>query len=276
MATYWEEDNGADRRPFAELLSAFHLLPNRSLSLDELYCGIACNWRSGDAGIETALSAVFFRQKEDRTPVRRLRSMLNVLVNNGVIRFDGACWSLLSVQLAEGIISGDTIHEQQSAMLPTSVSLTTPQLASEAVVALMSEMLPDDTASIREVVTRSIAVRRGQPKFRRQLLKLYQNRCAISRWDGEAALEAAHIVAVSADGNHAASNGLILRADIHTLFDLHYLSIHPEHLRVQISATLLSSKYVEFQDMELHVPPSIADQPSRVGLEVHYSEFLRA
>jgi putative restriction endonuclease len=42
-------------------------------------------------------------------------------------------------------------------------------------------------------------------------------------------LEAAHIKPYQAGGPHALSNGVLLRQDVHTLFDRGYLTITPEH-----------------------------------------------
>jgi predicted restriction endonuclease len=62
-------------------------------------------------------------------------------------------------------------------------------------------------------------VRRGQPAFRRRLLAAYEGTCCISGWAPEAVLEAAHIQEHSKAGLNSMANGLLLRSDLHALFD---------------------------------------------------------
>ena len=47
-------------------------------------------------------------------------------------------------------------------------------------------------------------------------------------------VEAAHIIPYRVNADHHPSNGLLLRADIHTLFDMHLLGIQPETLEVSL------------------------------------------
>ena len=81
----------------------------------------------------------------------------------------------------------------------------------------VSKRIPD----IREVqfVTREIRARQGQPRFRNTLMKAYDSTCVITGCTEPEALEAAHIKSVRRQGKHSVGNGLLLRADIHTLFD---------------------------------------------------------
>lgn len=82
----------------------------------------------------------------------------------------------------------------------------------------------------RERVAREIAIRRGQAGFRNQLLEAY-GCCAMSGCTVASALEAAHIMPYQGPGTNHPSNGLLLRADLHTLFDLGLLSVDHETLR---------------------------------------------
>ena len=78
---------------------------------------------------------------------------------------------------------------------------------------------PGGIEDARTRVLSSIVRRRGQPLFRKRLLKAYDRRCAFTGCAVEALLEAAHIVPYrGSDTNHIA-NGLLLRADLHTLFE---------------------------------------------------------
>lgn len=95
---------------------------------------------------------------------------------------------------------------------------------------------PGDISDARERTLASIVRRRGQPRFRKQLLKAYQGRCAVTGCTLEPILEAAHIHPYLGDETNVVSNGLLLRTDVHTLFDLGLLWIEPHSLRVRLGA----------------------------------------
>ena len=86
-------------------------------------------------------------------------------------------------------------------------------------------------------------VRRGQAAFKRRLMRLYDGRCAISGVGVEQVLVAAHIVDHALTGNNHSSNGLILRSDLHSLFDSGLLTINPDSLVVSVCKTLNESEY---------------------------------
>jgi hypothetical protein len=73
---------------------------------------------------------------------------------------------------------------------------------------------------LREMALQQIRKRRGQSQFRNALLQRYGRRCLVTGCSVVAVLEAAHIDPYRSDINHHPGNGLLLRADIHTLFDL--------------------------------------------------------
>lgn len=86
-------------------------------------------------------------------------------------------------------------------------------------------------------------VRRGQPKFRANLLRAYEGRCCISGHGPEEVLEAVHILPHAKSGLNELDNGLLLRSDLHVLFDEVLLEIHPETLVVTIDSTLEGTPY---------------------------------
>lgn len=67
--------------------------------------------------------------------------------------------------------------------------------------------------------------RLGQGAFRLAVTDAYDRRCAVSGEKTLPILDAAHIKAFSAGGEHDTSNGLLLRTDIHRLFDLGYVTV---------------------------------------------------
>jgi len=82
----------------------------------------------------------------------------------------------------------------------------------------------------RQIVERQIRERRGQQHFRDALRKRYGDRCLVTGCEVLAVLEAAHIKPYRGEDDNHPGNGLLLRADIHTLFDLDLLGVEPVQL----------------------------------------------
>ncbi len=120
-------------------------------------------------------------------------------------------------------------------------------------------------------VMRSILERRGQPKFRRDLLKLYNDRCCVTGCAVMDLLEAAHINPYSEDGDNSLSNGLILRADIHTLFDRNLLTVD-ENCVVRISKDLIGSEYESLKGKKISRNPVAL--PSEFSLRKRFESFM--
>jgi HNH endonuclease len=118
-----------------------------------------------------------------------------------------------------------------------------------------------------EKVLRAITDRRGQTEFRAKLLVAYGGRCAITQCDAEPALEAAHILGYAETGSQAVTNGLLLRADIHTLFDTGHIRIDPETMTVVLSAELASTCYQDLAGRPIVFPARAADKPSKEALQ---------
>lgn len=123
-------------------------------------------------------------------------------------------------------------------------------------------------------VLAAIWSRRGQPEFRARLLSAYNSRCAITGCEVVDALEAAHITPYAKDQAYGISNGILLRSDVHTLFDLFLLSIDPASWTVYI-APALSSSYGSFDGIKMCLPAEASAQPDRDRLQSHYREWQR-
>jgi len=121
----------------------------------------------------------------------------------------------------------------------------------------------DDSVSLR-----AIRARRGQPQFRADLLVAYEHRCAATACDAPAALEAAHIVPFGDGGTYEVVNGLLLRADVHTLFDLHLWSVDSD-LRLVLHPELKGTVYESELGASLRPPPRPGDRPSGEALQRH-------
>lgn len=132
---------------------------------------------------------------------------------------------------------------------------------------------PRDEAEARIRVERSILIRRGQPEFRKNLLKEYQHRCAATGCNVEEVLEAAHIEPYCEGGTNTLTNGLLLRADIHTLFDLGLLGINPDNLRIWIAPSLIGTTYAELAGRSLSLPRNPSHHPDKKAIRSHRDKF---
>lgn len=127
----------------------------------------------------------------------------------------------------------------------------------------------DNEHDARVRISTSILQRRGQKNFRDALLKAYNSRCAITGCAVVDVLEAAHIVPHRGQHTNRIDNGLLLRADIHALFDLGRIWIDPTSMTVQVADGLIDSEYTALHGQRLQVPLNANDHPHREHLLRH-------
>lgn len=119
-------------------------------------------------------------------------------------------------------------------------------------------------------VTQEVEARLGQREFRSHLMKVYGNKCAITSCGVESVLQAAHIRGVRDGGDHAVSNGLLLRADIHNLFDRGLIWIAAD-LTIRTAHELAGTEYAQYEGRDVRVPALVRDRPSKASLRRHRS-----
>lgn len=128
---------------------------------------------------------------------------------------------------------------------------------------------PVDDSDTREWLMRSVAARRGHPRFRAALLEAYDRTCAITGCTIVEILEAAHIKPARGQHTMRTDNGLLLRTDVHSLFDLGRLWIDAETMTVGVASVLNGSDYEALRDKPLRAPECAADRPLREHLDSH-------
>jgi hypothetical protein len=128
----------------------------------------------------------------------------------------------------------------------------------------------------RERVLRAILLRQGQPDFRSSLVAAYGGRCAITGCDALPALEAAHIISYCGPQSNHVSNGLLLRADVHTLFDLDLIGIHSDCLEVAVAPSLEKTVYAKLAGSRISTPERPELGPNRDALTQRWSRFVVA
>lgn len=131
----------------------------------------------------------------------------------------------------------------------------------------LEALLQDD----RHIAERTIALRQGQPQFRRALVEAYGSQCAVTRCDVVEVLEAAHISPFLGQHTNVVANGLLLRADIHTLFDRHLLTVTPD-LEVRVAPGLESGTYGPLDGARIKEARRPELGPSLEALQAHNTE----
>lgn len=123
----------------------------------------------------------------------------------------------------------------------------------------------------RRRVLREIAVRRGQAKFRERLIRRHGMICQVSGCTFAGLIEAAHIRPYSRSGDNGAANGLLLRSDLHTLFDLGLLGIDPQSLAIHVHPELHGAGYGDIEGRQLFNGGT--SRPDRAALDERWIFF---
>ncbi len=126
----------------------------------------------------------------------------------------------------------------------------------------------NDLAERRLMLQKS---RPAQSGFRKELLALYGGKCAVTGCDVPEALEAAHVLPHNGDPiRDRADNGLLLRRDLHALFDAMLWSIDPDTNTISLAASLKRSAYRNLHGTSIthHVAPD--------PLRLHFTQSNKA
>jgi len=121
--------------------------------------------------------------------------------------------------------------------------------------------------------------RLGQGIFRAVIIDVYQRRCAMTQERALPALEAAHIRPFREVAEHTVTNGILLRSDVHRLFDSGYITVTPEY-RVEASRRLKEDfndgeNYRKLHGGRIWVPQAEAERPDPAALRWHNEERFR-
>lgn len=118
-----------------------------------------------------------------------------------------------------------------------------------------------------------VAPRLGQGTFRVSVTDAYERACAATGEHSLPALEAAHIRSYAEEGPHEVRNGILLRADLHRLFDKGYVTVTPK-LQIEVSSRLRADynngrAYYPLHGTALRTPASDRDRPAPEFLTWH-------
>lgn len=119
-----------------------------------------------------------------------------------------------------------------------------------------------------------IRPRLGQGAFRIAVTEAYNRKCSISGERTLPVLDAAHIIPFSQKGPSITQNGILLRTDIHALFDKGYITVTDDY-RVEVSKRLKEDYgngkiYYPYHGQKLiSLPSSKSDMPAKEFLQWH-------
>ncbi len=115
---------------------------------------------------------------------------------------------------------------------------------------------------------RRAVVREGQGRFRSLLLRAYGGRCAITGTSVEYALDAAHIRPYRGPYTNRATNGILLRADLHRMWDTGLLAVHEADATVLIAPHITDRDYADLQGRPIRLPDNPMQYPSAEALRL--------
>lgn len=148
------------------------------------------------------------------------------------------------------------------------------------------EPVPDLSATFTPLISderawseRTAAVREGQGAFRLRVLEAYGRCCAVTGEHALPVLEAAHIQPYLGPASNHIQNGLVLRADLHRLYDDGYVTVTPD-LRLDVSRRLRDQfdngeEYYRMAGRTINIPKAPRLQPSREALLWHAENVFR-
>lgn len=123
-------------------------------------------------------------------------------------------------------------------------------------------------------------VRLGQGAFRILITDAYSRKCSITGEKTLPVLEAAHIKPYAESGPHIISNGILLRSDMHKLFDGGYLTITND-LKIEVSSRIKEEfqngkEYYQYHGKDLlYLPKREKDKPNKTYINWHNEHVYR-
>jgi hypothetical protein len=145
----------------------------------------------------------------------------------------------------------------------------------EVPAALPANLDPDAPIDKRRRKESLRVIREGAGLFRKQLLKSWSGKCAICDTRARRVLDGAHIFRFLGEHTNHGTNGILLRADIHRLFDAHLISLHFEegNLVVAVSNALKNTEYCSLTGKSVKMPQDARHRPDIRLVEWHYQQF---
>lgn len=191
--------------------------------------------------------------------------------------FEESEWIAVPSDFSLNIVQGKGYDSQETATGKSLWDAVTERLAGRAAAANPG---PATVAAVESRYGSPVLVRPrlGQGAFRVIVTDAYDRRCAITSERTLPVLQAAHIKPFSAGGPHELDNGLLLRSDLHTLFDQKYLTIDADELKVVVSSRIREEfengrDYYHLHGRQIRLPHDFDGRPRHEYLTFHNSLF---
>ena len=143
----------------------------------------------------------------------------------------------------------------------------------EELVLNNTEFNPQSVEDTRRTVQRTAQVREGQEEFRNMIRNAYNDICAVTGCNDERGMQAAHIMRYMGVQTNHVTNGILLRNDIHRLFDhpngpFLRIEIEGDEWRLRVDQSLMDSTYAELDETLLHLPDNPQHWPDVEALRM--------
>lgn len=191
-------------------------------------------------------------------------------------------WIPVPSEWPMNLVQGMTLNSEDGEMGQELWAKVQPRLAGEWERSSVASAGPGTNEERARYGTPQIVKPRlGQGAFRVLVTDAYHRKCAITGEKTLPVLEAAHIKPYAEEGPHAINNGLLLRSDLHILFDRRYLAVDQD-LKVRVSPKIREEfengrDYYIYDGQKLKVvPEKPGEEPSREYLEWHLKERFLA
>jgi putative restriction endonuclease len=208
-------------------------------------------------------------RRSNNIGVASARLDIGCIVLEECVFFDEAMWVPRPVDWAKNIVSGKTYD----ATAGEGLRIYKDCIQRAAVEAGAVPLVASAVEAARYGAPTLVRPRLGQGGFRVEVTDAYERACAVTSEHSLPVLEAAHIKPYARGGEHAVSNGLLLRTDVHRLFDLGYVSVDEQH-RFAVSRRLKDDfengrVYYEMQGRPVFAPAAADLAPSEAALAWH-------
>ncbi|MFD6949088.1 restriction endonuclease [Nocardiopsis sp. TSRI0078] len=241
------------------------------------------NGRSSLNELRDALNV--YRRKEGKPPIRTDEDpLIGCIMLRDPVFFPESTTFAPPPDFSKNLVQGKGYDNIEASVLADYFAPIADRVLAEGADAALGEESEDTDTWRHDGPTRGgyrpVRQRLGQEAFKLALMSAYQGRCAVTGIDVPPALEAAHIHPVSEGGLHRLDNGMLLRADVHRLFDQGYLGVSPE-LTVRVSPRLhehpspATKEYTGLEGRSIALPPRKADLPSPDAFAWHYERVFQ-
>ena len=245
----------------------------------------AFGFHNGCASNSELKNAIDSYRKKNKT-MEAANPIIGCLILTNLVFFDEADWIPVPENWKGPIVQGKTYSDEEpiGARLWDAVEERLQRTAFASQTPMKDgQLMIQGTLSYAPRYRESVLsrVRVGQGTFRIMVTEAYQSRCAITGEHTLPVLEAAHIQPYSESGPHVISNGILLRSDLHKLFDTGYITI-TEDLRLEVSSRIREEYdngkiyYAMAGQKPLVKPEPANNQPNRDFIRWHNEKVYKA